>query len=115
MHRVEGVPLLGIALAIALGIISLAYVCVAGVHAHRRELAILRALGLDMKGTRRVLVWHGVLIATVTVVIGVKSDSVVPVAFLLTIPGAVVVAVSASLLAGLRTRLSMVADVLRSE
>ncbi|MEP6659014.1 MAG: FtsX-like permease family protein [Acidimicrobiales bacterium] len=135
MHRVRRVPLLGIVLASALGTIVLAYVVFAGVRSYRRELAVLRAIGLDAKRVRRVMVWHGALTAIVVVVIGIpfallagaalwrrvtddigiRPGAVVPPALFLVVPASIAVAVAAGLFADRRARRSHVAEVLRAE
>jgi putative ABC transport system permease protein len=135
MHRARNLPLLGIALAAALGTITLTYVIVAGARTHRRELAVLRAIGLEPTRVRRVLVWQGTLTALVIAAIGlplslitgaalwrhvaddtgVQPGSVVPPAIFLVVPAALVLAVLAALFTDLRVRHSRVADALRGE
>jgi ABC-type lipoprotein release transport system permease subunit len=135
MHRVRRVPLLGIGLAGALGTIILAYVVFAGVRSYRRELAVLRAIGLDAKRVRRVVVWQGAFTAIVVVVIGIPlallagtalwrrvtddlgiaPGAAVPPALFLVVPASLAVAVVAALLADRRARRSHVAEVLRAE
>ena len=135
MHGVRNVPLLGIAFAAVLGAIILAYVIVAGARTHRRELAVLRAIGLENRRVRRVVLWQGALTAVVLVAIGfplslvagsalwrrVASDTGVPAgpveprAIFLVAPASLVVAVAASLFAAFRLRRSSVADMLREE
>jgi predicted lysophospholipase L1 biosynthesis ABC-type transport system permease subunit len=135
MHRVRSVPMLGILLAGVLGTITLAYVIVAGARIHRRELAILRALGLEAKQLRRVLAWQGVLTALAMLIIGlplalvagnvlwrrvaddtgVASVVFVPPQLLLLIPATLVVAIAASVVANSRVRRTRVADLLREE
>lgn len=135
MHGVRDVPLLGIAFAAVLGAIILAYVIVAGTRTHRRELAVLRAIGLENRRVRRVVLWQGALTAVVMVAIGlplslvagsvlwrrvasdtgVPAGSVEPRAIFLVAPAALVVAVAASLVATFRLRRSSVAEMLREE
>jgi putative ABC transport system permease protein len=135
MHNVRRLPLLGIYLAGALGTLTLAYVIVAGTRSHRRELAVLRAIGLGARRIRRVVLWQGALIALAMVALGlplsllagaglwrrvavntgVQPGSVVPPAILLVIPAVLAVAVLASLFAALRVGHSRVAEVLREE
>jgi hypothetical protein len=135
MHRVRSVPMLGILLAGVLGTITLGYVIVAGARIHRRELAILRALGLEAKPLRRVLAWQGVLTALAMLIIGlplalvagnvlwrrvaddtgVSSEVFVPPQLLLLIPATLAVAITASLVANFRVRRTRVADLLREE
>jgi hypothetical protein len=135
MHRVRGVPLLGVGLASALGTIVLAYVVFAGVRSYRRELAVLRAIGLDGKRVRRVVVWQGALTATVVVVIGlplallagaalwrrvtddigIAPGAAVPPALFLVLPASLAVAAAAGVFADRKARRSHVAEVLRAE
>ena len=135
MHRARSVPLLGVLLAGVLGTLTLAYVIVAGARIHRRELAVLRALGLEANRLRRVLAWQGVLTASLTLIIGlplalvggnvfwrrvaentgVQPGAVVPSQLLLVVPATLLVAIAASLVAHRGVRRSRVADLLREE
>lgn len=135
MHGVRGVPLLGIGLAGAIGTVTLAYVIVAGARTHRREFAVLRAIGLESRRVRRIVLWQGALTAVVMVAIGlplsllagaalwrrvagdtgVQPGSIAPPAIFLVAPAALFVAIVASLFADLRVRRSRVADILRQE
>jgi putative ABC transport system permease protein len=135
MHKVRSVPLLGIGLAGALGAISLVYVIVAGARAHRRDVAVLRAIGLQPSRVRAVLIWQGVLTALVATAIGlplslvagaalwrrvvhdtgVQPGSVIPSAIVLVVPIALAAAVGASLVVDIRFRRSRVAELLHDE
>ena len=135
MHHARSMPLLGILLAGVLGTVTLAYVIMAGARVHRRELAVLRALGLEAGRLRWVIAWQGLLTASLTLVIGlplafiagsvlwrrvavntgVQPGAVVPPQLLLVVPAAFVVAIAASLAADQRVRRSRVTDLLRDE
>ncbi len=71
LHRVRSVPVLGLAVAALLGAVVIGSTLAAGVRTHRRELAILRALGLDRRGARHGSLWQGLLSWMVIVGVGV--------------------------------------------
>jgi len=71
LHRVRGVPLVGLVAAATMALFVLAYALALSVRLRNRDLAILRALGLPVRRVRRVLTWLGVIFATGVVVIGV--------------------------------------------
>ena len=135
MHRVRSVPVIGIGLAAVLTAITLAYVIVAGARSHRRDLAVLRAIGLGPNHVRRVLMWQATLTALISVTVGlpiaivagstmwqrvangtgVQRDPAIPSAIALTVPIALVVALGSSMLVYGRLRRSRVADLLHQE
>jgi putative ABC transport system permease protein len=135
LHRVRGLPLVGAALAAVLGAVLLLYTLAVGARVRTRELGVLRALGWSSKRLRRVLVWQGVLLAFVTLLIGiplglvagvfawraiaealgVADDLHLPAALLVLVPGAVVIGVVASLLPARRLRRQSVAALVRAE
>jgi hypothetical protein len=59
MHRVRGVPIVGIAIASILAALVVGYGVGAGAVSHRRELAILQAIGLERRRVRRAIAWQG--------------------------------------------------------
>jgi hypothetical protein len=59
MHRVRGVPMVGIAIASTLAALVVGYTVGAGVAGHRRELAILQAVGLERRRVRWAIAWQG--------------------------------------------------------
>jgi len=135
LHRVRGVPLLGVAVAAILGTFLLVYALIAGVRLRTRELAVLRALGLSSRRLRRVLAWQGSLLATGMVVIGVPaglvlgaalwarvadglgigSDVTVSPWLLVVAPLLLAVAIAASIVPARRARRESVAALLRVE
>jgi predicted lysophospholipase L1 biosynthesis ABC-type transport system permease subunit len=135
MHRVRSIPLLGVLLAAALGTITLGLLVIGGARIHRRNFAVLRALGLDARRLRGVLGWQAVLTAALMVAIGlplgviggvtlwhhvaadtgVALTAVVPPALLVLVPATLVVAIACSLVAGHRVRRTQVAQLLREE
>ncbi len=77
LQNVELLPnLLGISLAV-LAVAALAYVLVVSGRSRRRELAVLRAIGLDSAGTRLVVYSQAIVIAVVGLVIGLPLGIVV--------------------------------------
>ena len=77
LQNVELLPnLLGISLA-ALAIAALAYVLVVSGRSRRRDLAVLRAIGLDSAGTRLVVYSQAIIIALVGLAIGLPLGVVV--------------------------------------
>jgi len=71
VRRVQGVPRVGLAIAAAMAVFVLAYALALSVRVRNRDLAILRAMGMSVRGVRRIIGWLGVLFATGIVVIGV--------------------------------------------
>lgn len=71
VRRVRRVPLVGLVIAAGMAVFVLAYALTLSVRVRRRDLAILRAMGMSVRGVRRVLDWLGVIFATGIVVIGV--------------------------------------------
>ena len=135
MHRVRSVPLLGVGLAVSLAMMILAYVIVAGVRSHRRELAVLRAMGLDTKQLRTSVLWKGALTNLIMLAIGlplglvagiqlwrrvasdtgVQPGAVVPPLTFVAIPASFAVAATASLVAARRANRSNVTTLLLEE
>lgn len=70
LHRVRGLPLLGLILAGAMGTIVLAFTLTTGVRTRLRDLAVLRALGMTSSRLRGVLTWQGLALAGSMVIIG---------------------------------------------
>lgn len=71
LHRVRGVALFGVVIASVLAGLVLAYSVAAGARRHRRDIAVLQALGLERSGVRRALLWQGALLAVVVLAAGV--------------------------------------------
>jgi putative ABC transport system permease protein len=71
MHRVRSLPLLGSALASMLAALVLGYTVISGARRHRRELATLRAVGLERRRVRRALAWQSGLIVGAVLALGV--------------------------------------------
>jgi hypothetical protein len=135
LHRVRGLPLLGILLAGVLGTIVLVSTLAISGRARARELAVLRALGLPSRRIGAVVAWQGVLLASGMLVIGipvglgvgvagwhrvadglgVASAATIPLLLLLLIPLALLVGAGASLLPARRARRAPVGDLLRVE
>jgi len=135
MHRVRSIPMLGVLLAGALGTITLGLLVIGGARIHRRNFAVLRALGLDARHLSGVLAWQGVLTAALMVAIGlplgaiagvalwhhvaadtgVAPTAVVPPALLVLVPATLAVAILCSFMAGHRVRRTQVARLLREE
>jgi ABC-type lipoprotein release transport system permease subunit len=135
LHRVRGVPLIGVALAGFLAIFVLVYALVASVRARTHELAVLRALGLRPRRLRRVLGWQGGLLAAGMVVIGmpiglllgaggwlrvadglgIGSDITVSPWLLAVAPLVLAVAIISSVVPARRARRESVATLLRVE
>ncbi len=135
LHRVRSVPLLGLALAALLGAVVIGSTLAAGIRAHRRELAILRALGLDRQGSRHGSFWQGALTLAVTVVVGVPvgliagvnlwrratddlgvvPGAVIPVRFLLLTIGASAVSVAVAVATARRSHRASLTALLHVE
>ncbi|MEY2583807.1 MAG: putative transport system permease protein [Ilumatobacteraceae bacterium] len=78
LRRVRAVPLAGIALAAAIGVVALIATVFAAGRSNRRMLVVLSALGLERSGTRRALGWQGLLVAACVLVlalpVGLMTD-----------------------------------------
>jgi ABC-type lipoprotein release transport system permease subunit len=118
-----------------LAAVILVYVIVTGARSHRRDLAVLRAIGLGPNHVRRVLMWQGVLTTFVSVAVGlpiaivagaamwrrvagdtgVQRDPAIPSAIALIVPVALAVALGSAMLVHGRFRRSRVADLLHEE
>jgi putative ABC transport system permease protein len=70
MHRVRGVPLLGVGIAALLAALVLSYTVAAGAASHRRQLAIMRAIGVERRQLRRILLWQGALVLGAALALG---------------------------------------------
>jgi hypothetical protein len=70
LRRVRAVPLAGMALAAAIGVVALIATVFAAGRSNRRMLVVLSALGLERWGTRRALGWQGLLAAACVLVVG---------------------------------------------
>jgi ABC-type lipoprotein release transport system permease subunit len=53
-----------------LAALVVAYTVITGARRHRRDLAVLRAVGLERSGLRHALMWQGALLAGVILAIG---------------------------------------------
>ena len=135
LHRVRGVPLLGVAAAALMGVFVLVYVLAVSVRARTREHAVLRALGLPVRRLRRVLAWQGGILAAGILVIGipvglllgaalwsrvaesigVHPDAVLSPWLLLIGPIVVLIAVGGSLVPARRAAHEHITEVLRAE
>ena len=71
LHRVRGLPLIGVLLAGLLGTIVLVSTLTISARARGRELAVMRALGLPSRRIRSVLGWQGVILAACMLVVGI--------------------------------------------
>jgi hypothetical protein len=67
---VRAVPFAGLLLALALGLMALAATTFAASRASRHAMVVLGALGVDQRGRRRVVWWHGIVTAVAVVVVG---------------------------------------------
>jgi len=135
LHRVRGVPLLGIVAAALMGIFVLVYVLTVSVRARTHEHAVLRALGLPVRRLRRVLAWQGAILAAGIVVfglpaglllgtalwrraaagIGVRPDVVLSPWLLLIAPFVLAIAVAASVVPSRRAAHEQITQLLRAE
>jgi hypothetical protein len=70
LHRVRGVPLVGGTVGSVVAALALAYTTIAGARRHRRELAVLRAVGLEWSTVRRAIAWQGALLTGIVLGIG---------------------------------------------
>jgi hypothetical protein len=71
IDRVRRLPLFGALLAAGLGLVLLAYTFAVSTASRRRDLSMLRALGMTRRRLRRTLSWQGFVLALVIVAIGV--------------------------------------------
>lgn len=135
LARVRRLPLIGLLLAGAMGTFLLLYSLAITARVRRRELAILRTLGLTGGGVRRVLAGQGVVLAGLMLLVGVPLGLVLgnavwrrvvtgiglapeltlPAAVLALVPAALGVAVLASIRPARRALRDPVAVPLRSE
>jgi hypothetical protein len=70
LHRVRDLPLIGLALAGALGTILLAWTLSVGQRDQRRDLAVMRTLGLASPQLRRVMAWQSLALAGMMAIAG---------------------------------------------
>jgi putative ABC transport system permease protein len=135
LHRVRALPLVGLLFAAVMGALVLAFALALGARTQRRDLAILRALGLTSGGAARVLTWQGVTLAAVMLLVGlplgalagsllwreltrqlgIGSGSIVAGGLIALVPATVAVAVLASLLPARQLRKDRVGVLLRTE
>jgi ABC-type lipoprotein release transport system permease subunit len=135
LHRVRHLPLLGTALAGALGTVVLAYTLATAARAQTRQLAVLRAIGLPSRRVRRVLGAEGAVLSsamsvfglplgvlagsvlwrTVADRLGVRDHITLTPWLLALLPASVAVAIAASVLPARRARRERVATLLRVE
>lgn len=71
MTRVRSVPIVGLLLAGAFALLAIGTTIVAASRSNLHTLAVLVALGLDSSGARRARAWHGIIVAAITLAIGV--------------------------------------------
>lgn len=132
LHQVTGVVLFGLALAGALGTLALVFTLMAGIRSRRSDMAVLRAIGLDSKGLRRVLLWQAGLTSLVivaiaiplTVLVGaalwgrivndlaVQPGLAVPTKLFIVIPACIAVAIATVAIVGRRARRVQLAKAL---
>jgi putative ABC transport system permease protein len=77
LHRVRGLPLIGLLLAGAMGTIVLAYTLANDQRGQMRDYAVMRTLGLAAPQLRRVMAWQGVVLAGMMVLVGLPVGVVV--------------------------------------
>jgi putative ABC transport system permease protein len=132
---IEALPVLvGIFVGL-LGVGALVHVLVASMAGRRRELAVLRAIGVTARGTRAIIRWQAVISVSLGLVIGiplgvlvgtlawrveatnlgVATDSVVPAVIAMLIPGALLVGILCTALPAWRAARLHPAEILRSE
>jgi ABC-type lipoprotein release transport system permease subunit len=70
LSRVRSVPLIVEAFAALLTLLVLVHSLATVASRRRHDLSVLRALGMKPKEARRVLTWHGGILAVLTAVIG---------------------------------------------
>jgi hypothetical protein len=135
LHRVRRLPLLGIVVAGFLGTVVMVYTLAITARARSREVAVLRALGLESRRVRGVLAWQGGVLGLGVLVIGlplglllgisvwnrvadglgVDMGAVLSPWLLLLVPLALLVALAASIVPARRARRAPVADLLHAE
>jgi len=71
LHRVLPLLLLGGLLAGVLGAVLIGYTLAVSTRARRRELALLRALGLSTRHVTGILAWQGMILALAITLIGI--------------------------------------------
>jgi ABC-type lipoprotein release transport system permease subunit len=69
--RVQNLPLILGGLLGVLGALTLAHLLITSIHRRRRDLAILKAIGLTSPQVRRTITWQSSTIATVAALIGI--------------------------------------------
>ena len=135
LHKVRGLPLLGLLLAAVLGTTVLAFTLAALVRARLRDLAVLRVLGMEARRLRRILAWQGLALGGAMLAIGLpiglavgaawwrsvagdlgaSSSAVVNPPLWLLLPMTGLVAIGASLYPAWRARRRTAAELLRTE
>ena len=135
LHRVRALPLVGLLFAAVMGALVLGFALALGARNQRRDLAILRALGLTSGGgsTRaRVAGRHAggghaarrfatrcarglVALARLARQLGIGSGSIVAGGLIVLVPATVAIAVLASLLPARQLRRDRVGVLLRTE
>lgn len=135
-QRVRRLPLLGLLLAAAIGLIVLVATTIAASRSNRRSLAVLHSIGLDRATTRRIVTWQGAITALVAIAIGISlgaaagtlwwrnvADSLgvrdvipfAPVAFAVSLAAIAAVAVTTAQWTGRQRRRVTIAEALRTE
>lgn len=71
LNRMRGLPVLLAGLLAVLGVGTVGHALVSSVRRRRRDIAILRALGLSRRQVRTVIMWQATTLAAVAVVFGV--------------------------------------------
>ncbi|HTL84607.1 MAG TPA: FtsX-like permease family protein, partial [Acidimicrobiia bacterium] len=135
LHRVRSLLLIAVGLAALLGVAVVAYTLAIGVRARRRELGVLRAIGMSSRHVGHALAWQGVALAAVIVVVGIPiglglgsiawrtvarqlgvGDSpVIRVGMLWLVPAAFAIAIVCSRLPAMRARRQTAGELLRVE
>ena len=134
-HRVRSLPLVGLALAAAMGMLLVLYVLALTIRLRRHDLAVIRAIGLPARRLRRLLAWEGSIVSVAAIAIGgplglligaalwhrvarpigVHDDVVVPALLLAVVPLAGAVVIAAAVYFGRGARRTEVAALLSAE
>ena len=77
LRQVNWLPAALAALLAVLALVAVGHALITGVRRHRRELAVLKALGFDRHQIRATVAWQATTIATVGLIVGIPAGVII--------------------------------------